>query len=110
MARGDSFTAVYDHSDAAFNLKSSLSSLINDDFWKSSEVKLQRSSLSSNRYLSDFSFSKDATFFHNIKNSENQPVDVITHDYFIESLKPYLHEIKIFQRHLDTGVVAEIPR
>jgi hypothetical protein len=66
--------------------------------------------LSSNRYLTDFSFSKDATFFHNIKNSEDYPVDVITHDYFIEALKPYLHEITIFQRNVETGLVSQMPK
>ena len=45
-----------------------------------------------------------------MKNSENLPVKVLTHDYFIESLKPYLHEIRIFQRDLDTDEVKEIKR
>jgi hypothetical protein len=96
LARPNGFIPVYDHKDLSFKLRTPIAQLVSDEFWRGSEIQLKRASLSSNRYLTDFSFSKDATFFHNLKNAEELPVDVITHDYFIEALKPYLHEITIF--------------
>lgn len=96
LARPDEFSLIYNHNDPSFGSKTSLSTLISDEFFKNSQIELKKASLSSNRYLSDFSFSKDATYFHNIKNSEDSTVEVITYDYFIEALKPYLHEITIF--------------
>ena len=95
MADENGFLTVYDNKDPSFGWKTSLSTLVSDEFWNRTQIQLKRASLSSNRYLSDFSFSKDATFFHNLKNSEDSPVEVITHDYFIEALKPYLHEITV---------------
>jgi len=59
--------------------------------------------LTSVRYVSDFSFSKDATFYHNLKNSEDSSVDIFLQEYFIGALKPYMHELKILVRCLDTG-------
>lgn len=54
--------------------------------------------------MSDYSFSKDATFYHNLKNSETRPVEVFLQEYLIGALKPYMHELKILVRNLDTGV------
>ena len=71
IARSDGFNTIYDHASPLFNVSTGLESLVNEDFWKTLDVKFERSSLTSNRYVSDFSFSKDATFFHNLKNSED---------------------------------------
>lgn len=55
-----------------------------------------KSWVSSERYCSDYQFSKDATFFHILKNSHpNKAFEVITQDYLISSLKPYMHELTI---------------
>lgn len=41
-------------------------------------------------------FSKDATFFHILKNGhDKKALEVVTQDYFISSLKPYMHELSI---------------
>jgi hypothetical protein len=73
-------------------------------------IQLEVASLTSVRYVSDYSFSKDATFYHNLKNSENKEVTVSLQEYFIGALKPYMHELKIFQRNLDTGVKTQLSR
>lgn len=60
--------------------------------------------------MSDYSFSKDATFYHNLKNSENKPVEVFLQEYLIGALKPYMHELKILVRNLDSGVQSVLSR
>ena len=56
----------------------------------------QRGWLTSDRYISDMSFSKEATFFHVLKNTHpKEALEVITQDYLIGSLKPYMHELTI---------------
>ena len=66
--------------------------------------------MTSVRYMSDYSFSKDATFYHNLKNSENKPVEVFLQEYLIGALKPYMHELKILVRNLDSGVQSVLNR
>ena len=52
--------------------------------------------LTSERYCSDLMFATDATFFHILKNNHpTNALDVITQDYLIGSLKPYMHELTI---------------
>jgi hypothetical protein len=40
IARMNGFTPIYDHKDPSFKLRTSLSSLISEEFWKNSEVQL----------------------------------------------------------------------
>lgn len=78
--------------------------LIDDQTWEQSMVKLRESSLTSIRYFSDYHFSKDATFYHNLKNSQEAPVEIFLQEYLIGALKPYMHELKISTRNMDTGI------
>lgn len=50
--------------------------------------------------MSDYHFSKDATFYHTLKNSEKEPCQIHLQEYFIGALKPYMHELKITMRSL----------
>jgi len=34
-------------------------------------------------------------FFHYLKNSDDREIEVLVQEYFAESFKPYLHELKI---------------
>ncbi len=60
------------------------------------------------RYISDYSFSKDATFYHNLKNSDHNICEVFLQEYFIGALKPYMHELRIIVRNMDTGHKYEL--
>jgi hypothetical protein len=52
--------------------------------------------LSSERYLSDLSFARDATFFHILKNAHpNQAFELTTQDYLRDSMRPFLHQLTI---------------
>jgi hypothetical protein len=53
--------------------------------------------------MSDTHFSKEATFFHILRNSGTTQLEVLTQDFFIDSLKPYMHELKIESRPLGGG-------
>lgn len=63
----------------------------------------QKNTLSSERFISDTHFSKDATFIHVLKNNADQPIEVFTQDYFIDSLKPFMHELKIQVRSFNNS-------
>jgi hypothetical protein len=78
--------------------------------WNENILQLKVASLTSVRYVSDYSFSKDATFYHNLKNAESKQVNVYLQEYFIGALKPYMHELKILQRNMDTGEKTELKR
>ena len=62
------------------------------------------------RYVSDYSFSKDATYYHNLKNGADEEVIVNLQEYFIGALKPYMHEMKVVGRDMNTGAKYELPR
>ena len=81
----------------------SVHTLISDQYWENNVLELKVARLTSVRYMSDYSFSKDATFYHNLINSETSPVEISLQEYFIGALKPYMHELKILVRCLDTG-------
>jgi hypothetical protein len=68
--------------------------------------------LSSERYMSDAHFSKDATFFHILRNSDpTNSLEVYTQDFFIDSLRPYMHELIIHQRSFaDKKAVTVLPK
>jgi hypothetical protein len=60
--------------------------------------------------MSDYSFSKDAMFYHNLKNSDTYPCEVSLQEYFIGALKPYMHELRVLVRNMDTGSKYELQR
>lgn len=68
-----------------------------DDIWNKKNGSMEpippsRRYLSSERYLSDLQFAKDASFYHVLKNSHpSQSLEVVTQDYFRDSMRPYLH-------------------
>ena len=66
--------------------------------------------LTSVRYVSDYSFGKEATFYHNLKNSGDQSCEVFLQEHFIGALKPYMHELRILARNMVTGEKFELPR
>lgn len=99
---GTGFSSVYDHKVLENSqLATEVNMLVQEDFLRDNLVTLQDAPLSSDRFISDLSFSKDATFYHNLFNSRNEPIEVLTQEYFVESLKPYMHELKVFLRDLD---------
>ena len=62
-------------------------------------IEPERALITSQRYMSDNHFSKDATFFHTIKNNDaDHIIEIFTQDYFPTSLKPYMHEFYIKAR------------
>lgn len=67
-----------------------------------------KSKLSSERYLSDAHFSKDATFFHTLRNSMSVPLEVFTQDYFIDSLRPFMHELQVSVREFGQSQYRQI--
>jgi hypothetical protein len=69
---------------------------------------METARLTSVRYVSDYSFSKDATFYHNLKNSAAEPVVVYLQEYFFGALKPFMHELKIIVRDMSSGQKYEL--
>ena len=62
-------------------------------------IEPERAIVTSERYMSDCHFSKDATYFHTIKNNDpDHVIEIFTQDYFPTSLKPYMHELYIKAR------------
>ena len=62
-------------------------------------IRPANATITSERYMSDAHFSKDGTFFHIIKNNDpDHVVEILTQDYFVTSLKPYMHELRIKAR------------
>ena len=62
----------------------------------------QDSPLSSERMVTDLQFSKDGTFVHILRNSDfKDTFEVLTQDYFIGSVRPFLHEMKVQVRFFD---------
>ena len=72
-----------------------------EDIWNKKRGSMEpispsRRYLSSERYLSDLQFAKDASFYHVLKNSHpNQSLEVVTQDYFRDSMRPYLHQLTV---------------
>lgn len=66
--------------------------------------------MQSERYLSDLHFYKEGTFIHRLTNpsKEGETVTALVQEYFPKFLKPYLHELKILKRELDTDAVKEV--
>ena len=65
-------------------------------------IEPEKATLTSERYVSDAHFSKDGTFFHILKNSDPEHViEIYTQDYFVASLKPYMHELYIKAKFFD---------
>lgn len=79
-----------------------MQTLVPESVW-SHIIELHVAKLTSVRYVSDYSFSKDAMFYHNLKNSDTHPCEVSLQEYFIGALKPYMHELKVLVRNMDTG-------
>ena len=71
---------------------------------------METGELTSVRYVSDYSFGKEATFYHNLKNSGDQACEVFLQEHFIGALKPYMHELRILARNMVTGEKSELPR
>ena len=80
LAGQDSWLVVYDMSSA--DERTSTQALISQQVWEAGIVKMETARLTSVRYVSDYSFSKDATFYHNLKNSAAEPVVVYLQEYF----------------------------
>ena len=53
-----------------------LNTLIDESLWDQSVVQMHTGKLTSVRYVSDYSFGKEATFYHNLKNSGEQACEV----------------------------------
>jgi len=88
-----------------------VNSLDNNQMLETSVMKLVDAELTTERYVSDTHFSKDATFFHSLRNSlSDETLVVTTQDFFIESLKPYLHELVVLKRSLDGGDASPVTR
>lgn len=64
--------------------------------------------VTSARYLSDLHFSKEGVFHHSLTNSLQAEAEVFVQDFFEDSLKPYMHELRVHVKHLDTGKRTEI--
>lgn len=65
LASQSGFVQVYSASDDG---DASTHTLIQESLWQNSVLELEVAKLTSVRYVSDYSFSKDATFYHNLKN------------------------------------------
>ena len=66
--------------------------------------------VTSERYMSDAHFSKYGTFFHIIKNNDpDRVIEIVTQDFFVTSMKPYMHELRIkarfFKDHREQVVI-----
>jgi Gpi16 subunit, GPI transamidase component len=73
------------------------------------DLILTESPISSERYISDLHFYKEGTFNHRIMNSNKQsvPIKVTTQDFFPKYLRPYLHQLKITFKDLETDKTSD---
>jgi hypothetical protein len=69
VAQPNGWLTIYDLQSAS--AETQLDSLAQADFWAQNIIEMAPKALSSERYVSDFSFSKDAIFHHRLTNSES---------------------------------------
>jgi len=60
-----------------------------------------KTDLYTDRYLSDMHYGKDGTFFHHLRNTnpEKHTLVLYLQDFFIHSVRPFIHELTIFKRN-----------
>jgi len=66
-----------------------------------------RSDLYTDRYLTDLHYGKDAWFYHNLKNNNPEKHTLILYiqDFFIHTIRPFMHELTIYKKKVDGSVV-----